>query len=97
VAEEEGQVMETNGNGWVRPVGIGVAILVLATAIIGSASNTILNSVNQRGTEVSVAAIKEDVDANTEKTEGIDVMAEQINDIKEDVGKILNALERRSQ
>jgi hypothetical protein len=86
--------METNGSGWVRPVGIGVAILVLATAIIGSASNTILNSVNQRGTEVSVAAIKEDVAENTAKTEGIDVMASQISDIKKDVGKILEKLNK---
>jgi hypothetical protein len=86
--------METNGSGWVRPVGIGVAIIVLGAAILGSASNTILNSVNQRGTEVAVANLKEDVDENTVKTEGIDVMAEQISDIKEDVGKILEKLNK---
>jgi hypothetical protein len=89
--------METNGSGWVKPVGIGVAVIVLATAILGSASNTILNSVNQRGTEVAVANLKEDVDENTEKTQGIDVMASQINDIKEDVGKIREFLEQRSE
>ena len=86
--------METNGNGWVRQVGIGVAVIVLATAILGSASNTILNSVNQRGTEVAVAHLKEDVEENTAKTEGIDVMAEQISDIKADVGKILEAINK---
>jgi D-arabinose 1-dehydrogenase-like Zn-dependent alcohol dehydrogenase len=86
--------METNGNGYVKSIGVGVAVLLLATAIIGSASNTIRNSVNQRGTEVTVVAIKEDVAANTEKTEGIDVMAEQISDIKDDVKKILKALDK---
>jgi hypothetical protein len=86
--------METNGNGYVKPIGIGVAIILLATAVIGSASNTIRNSVNQRGTEVTVATIKEDVESNTEKTEGIDVMAEQISDIKDDVKKILEKLNK---
>jgi hypothetical protein len=86
--------METNGNGYVKPIGIGVAIILLATAVIGSASNTIRNSVNQRGTEVTVAIIKEDVESNTEKTEGIDVMAEQISDIKDDVKKILEKLNK---
>jgi hypothetical protein len=89
--------METNGNGYVKPIGIGVAIILLATAVIGSASNTIRNSVNQRGTEVTVATIKEDVESNTEKTEGIDVMAEQISDIKDDVKKILEAIEQRHE
>jgi hypothetical protein len=88
--------METNGNGLVKSIGVGVAVILLATAIIGSASNTIRNSVNQRGIEVTVVAIKEDVDENTEKTQGIDVMASQINDIKEDVGKILEALKERN-
>jgi hypothetical protein len=86
--------METNGNGYVKPIGIGVAIILLATAVIGSASNTIRNSVNQRGLEVTVADIHEDVESNTEKTEGIDVMAEQISDIKDDVKKILEKLNK---
>jgi hypothetical protein len=86
--------METNGNGWIKPIFVGVAVLVLATAIIGSASNTISNSINHRGLSVAVAEIHDDVDSNTEKTEGIDVMAEQISDIKDDVKKILEALNK---
>jgi hypothetical protein len=86
--------METNGNGYIKPIFVGVAILLLATAIIGSSSNTIRNSVNLRGTEVILAVIKDDVEANTEKTEGIDVMAEQISDIKDDVKKILEKLNK---
>jgi hypothetical protein len=47
--------------------------------------------------QVTLESIKEDVDENTEKTQGIDVMASQINDIKEDVGKILEALKERNR
>ena len=86
--------METNGNGWVKPIVIGVAVIVLATAIIGSASNTIRNSVNQRGIEVTVSTVKEDVDEQKKAVAEIPVMASQINDIKDDVGKILDKLNK---
>jgi hypothetical protein len=39
--------METNGNGYVKPIGVGVAIILLATAVIGSATqstNVVLRS-----------------------------------------------------
>ena len=85
--------METNGNGWLKSVLIGVGIVVCSAAILGSAATTIsMNSVQEQ-----VHHIKEDVDENTEKTDGIDVMASQINEIKKDVGKILDALEERNR
>jgi hypothetical protein len=88
--------METNGNGngYVKPIGIGVAVIVLATAILGSASNTIMNSVDQRGVEVEVAHLKQEVEENTERTEGIDVMQKQVDIIEQAVGKILEKLEK---
>jgi uncharacterized protein YoxC len=81
-----------NGNGWVKPLLIAVGAIVLSAAIIGSAATT----VNLSKVQVTIETIKEDVDENTEKTQGIDVMASQINDIKEDVGKILEALKERN-
>jgi formiminotetrahydrofolate cyclodeaminase len=79
-----------NGNGWVKPILVGVGIIVLSAAIIGSAATT----VNLSNVQVTIEGIKEDVDENTERTQGIDVMASQINDIKEDVKKILEALNK---
>jgi hypothetical protein len=85
--------METNGNGYLKPVMIGVGIIVLSAAILGSAATT----VNQREMTVTLETVQEDVEANTEKTDGIDVMASQINDIKQDVGKILDKLEQHDE
>jgi formiminotetrahydrofolate cyclodeaminase len=81
-----------NGTGWVKPILVGVGIIVLSAAILGSAATT----VNLSNVQVTIESIKEDVDENTERTQGIDVMASQINDIKEDVGKILEALKERN-
>ncbi len=86
--------METNGNGWLKSIFVGVAVLVLATAIIGSASNTISNSINQSGLTVTVAELKEDISEQKANVAKIPVMDERIKDIKEDVGKILRALEK---
>jgi hypothetical protein len=81
----------SNGNGWVKPLLVAVGAIVLSAAILGSAATTM----NIHAMEVTIEDIKEDVDENTNKTQGIDVMASQINDIKEDVGKILEALKER--
>lgn len=80
-----------NGNGSVwATIGVGVAVIITAAAILGSAS-----TMNGQGKlEVTVATIKEDVDANTEKTSGIDVMQKQLNIIERDVGKILDKMEK---
>ena len=83
----------TNGNGWVKPILVGVAIAVLAAVIIGAGSNTVANSLSLSRQEVKVSTIETSVADNTKKTEGIDVMASQINDIKQDVGKILDKME----
>ncbi len=83
-----------NGNGWVKPVLIGVAVLVLASAVIGSTTNTIANSIGRRGLEVEVQAIKEDIDEQNDAVKKIPVMASQIKDIKADVGKILEELRK---
>ena len=86
--------METNGNGLMKSIFVGVAVLVLATAIIGSASNTISNSINQSGLTVTVAELKEDISEQKANVAKIPVMDERIKDIKEDVGKILEALKK---
>jgi Tfp pilus assembly protein PilO len=78
-----------NGNGYVRPILIGVAILVIGAAVIGSATTT----VNQRELVVTVATLKEDVDEQKVNVAKIPVMNERIKDIKEDVGKILRKME----
>ena len=88
------RIRSTLRNSWTRPLLIGLAVLVLGAAVVGSTSNTIANTVGIGRLEVKVETIKEDVDENSEVVQGIDVMAEQINDIKEDVGKILEALKK---
>ncbi len=86
-----------NGNGWLKTILVGVATLVLGAAIIGSASNTINNSLNQRGFEVSLNAVKEDVYDQKSAVAKIPVMDERIKDIKDDVKKILEALARKEK
>ena len=86
--------METNGNGWFKPISIGVAVIVVAAAILGSAGNTFSNSIHAATQDVNIAVIKEDIKEQQELTKGIDVMAEQINDIKENVQTILRKLDK---
>ena len=83
-----------NGNGWVKPVLIGVAIFVLGAVIVGSGTTTIANTVARAGMEVQVNELKADVDEQKANVAKIPVMDERIKDIKEDVGKILNVLEK---
>ncbi len=85
---------EINGNGLLKPILVGVAILVLAAVIIGSTSTTVANSIDQRGMQVELKAVKERVDAQSASVAKIPVMDERIKDIKEDVGKILEALNK---
>lgn len=84
--------MNGNGNGWLKPVFIGVAILVCAAAIVGAGSNSISNSVNQRGIEVKLEAVEKEVIEQGKAVSKIDVMDERIKDIKDDVRKILAKL-----
>ena len=83
-----------NGNGWVKPILIGVAIFVLGAVIVGSGTATIANTVAQGRTEVTVSTLKEDVDENSKKTDGIDVMATQISGIQSDVREILDKMDK---
>lgn len=83
-----------NGNGWLRPILIGIAIMVVGAAIVGSTSNSFNNSINQRGLEVKLDGVKENLNEQKEAVKRIPVMAEQIKDIKDDVGKILEKLDK---
>ena len=83
-----------NGSGWAKPILIGVAIFVLGAVIVGSGTATIANTVAQGRTEVTVSTLKEDVDENSKKTDGIDVMATQISSIQSDVKEILDKMDK---
>jgi hypothetical protein len=86
--------METNGNGYLKPIVVGVAIFVLGAVIVsaggGSINNTIVNSQQQ----VQVDNLEADMAEQKASVAKIPVMDERIKDIKEDVGKILQALEK---
>ena len=83
-----------NGNGWLKTLSVTVAGIVLAAVIVGAGATSIATSVNQRGLEVKVENVTADVDANTTRTEGIDVMQKQVDIIERDVGKILEKLDK---
>jgi len=83
--EKEGSTM--------KAVVVGVSIFVMGAAIVGAAGNTIANSMNQRTIQAVLREHEEDIKEQQQVTKSIDVMAEQIADIKEDVGKILKKLE----
>lgn len=87
--------INVNGNGWLKPILIGVSIFVLGAAIIGSASNTFSNSMALAQQEVKVEVLEEDVDEQKAAVAKIPVMDERIKDIKEDVKKVLDALGNR--
>ncbi len=82
------------GNGWVKPVIVGIAIFVLGAVIIGSGTSTIANTVGRNVLQVELQAVKERVDEQRASVAKIPVMDERIKDIKEDVGKILEALNK---
>ncbi len=86
--------METSGNGLVKTLVIGVAVLVLAAVIIGSGTSTIANTIGRNVLEVEINTVKQRVDEQATNVAKIPVMDERIKDIKEDVGKILEALNK---
>ncbi len=81
-----------NGNGWIKQILVGIGIIVVSAAIVGSASNTFSNSVAQRGLEVKVSSLEKEVVEQGEVVSKVDVMDERIKDIKDDVRKILAVL-----
>jgi uncharacterized membrane-anchored protein YhcB (DUF1043 family) len=82
------------GNGWVKPVIVGVAIFVLGVVIVGSTTSTIANTVGRNVLQVEVKTLKEDVDEQKANVAKIPVMASQITDIKADVRLILEKLNK---
>ena len=84
-----------NGNGWLKPILIGVAILVLGAVIIGSTSSTYSNSMAIGIQSVQLAEVKDDVDEQKANVAKIPVMDERIKDIKDDVKKVLDWIERQ--
>ena len=84
-----------NGNGWVRPVLIGVAIFVLGSVIVGSTSTTIANTVARRGIEVQLSTNTKEIVKQEAAVAKIPVMAEQIKDVKKDVTEVLRILRKK--
>lgn len=82
-----------NGNGWIKYL-IGVAILVTGAVIIGSGTTTIANTVGQKVLEVQVSTNTGEIKEQKDAVSKIPVMAVQISEIKEDVGKILDKLDK---
>ena len=80
-----------NGNGsiWVT-IGCGVAVLITAAAILGTAST----AGEQGKLKVRVTNIEADVDVNTKRTDSLDVMQKQVDIIEQNVGKILDKMDK---
>ena len=86
--------METNGNGWIKPIVIGISVFVLGAVVVGAGGGTIKNTITNHEQQVELAGIKERVDEQRAAVAKIPVMDERIKGIQEDVGKILDELGR---
>jgi Tfp pilus assembly protein PilN len=86
--------METNGNGWLKPIMIGVAIVVLSTVVVGAGGGTIQNTITNHEQQVQVDALKSQVDEQRQSIAKIPVMDERVKGIQEDVRDILDALKK---
>jgi hypothetical protein len=88
--------METtgNGNGYMKPVVIGVAVFVLGAVIVGAGGTSVKNTVVNHEQQVQIDTTKEDMAEQKAAVAKIPVMDERIKDIKEDVAKILEALKK---
>ena len=78
-----------NGN-TLSYIGSGIAVIVIAAALLGSFAE----AGDQGKLEVTVAEVVKDVAANTAVVQGIDVMQKQVDTIEENVGKILDKLNK---
>jgi hypothetical protein len=87
-------IMNGNGNGWVRPIVVGISVLVLGAVIVGAGGGTIKNTIINTAQQVQVDALKEHVAEQRAAVAKIPVMDERIKGIQEDVGKILRKLEK---
>ena len=88
--------METNGNGWVKPIVVGISVFVLAAVIVGAGGGTIKNTITNHEQQVQVDALKERVDEQRQSISKIPVMDERIKGIQEDVRDILDALKKEN-
>jgi hypothetical protein len=89
--------METGDTGYTKAIVVGVAILVLGGVVLGAGGGTIKNTIVNSAQQIEVDNLKQDMLEQKVNVAKIPVMDERIKDIKEDVGKILNALEQRSE
>ena len=86
--------METNGNGYTKPIVIGLSILVLGAVVVGAGGGTIKNTIVNSSQQIEVDNLKQDMAEQKADIAKIPVMDERIKDIKEDVGKILEMLNK---
>ncbi len=83
-----------NENGWLKPILVGVAILVLGAAVVGSAKNTFSNSLAIGKQEVKVGVLEAGVAEQRAAVSKIPVMDERIKVIQRDVRKILDKMDK---
>lgn len=86
--------METNGNGYTKPIVIGVSIFILGAVVVGAGGGTIKNTIVNSSQQIEVDNLKQDMAEQKADIAKIPVMDERIKDIKEDVGKILEMLNK---
>jgi hypothetical protein len=91
--------METTegGNGVAKAIIVGVSILVLGAVVVGAGAGSINNTIVNNTQQVEVDSLKQDMLEQKASVAKIPVMDERIKDIKDDVGKILQALKDRSK
>ncbi len=86
--------MESNGNGYTKAIVVGVSILVLGAVVIGAGGGTIKNTIVNTAQQIELDNVKDDMSEQKADIAKIPVMDERIKDIKEDVGKILDMLNK---
>jgi hypothetical protein len=88
--------METNesGNGMTKLIVVGVAIVVLGGVVLGAGGGTIKNTIVNTAQQIEVDNLKDDMQEQKASVAKIPVMDERIKDIKDDVAKILDKLNK---
>jgi hypothetical protein len=88
--------METNesGNGMTKLIVVGVAIVVLGGVVLGAGGGTIKNTIVNTAQQIEVDNLKADMQEQKASVAKIPVMDERIKDIKDDVAKILDKLNK---
>jgi hypothetical protein len=91
--------METteSGNGYAKAIIVGVSILVLGAVVVGAGAGSITNTIVNNTQQVEITGLQQDMLEQKASVAKIPVMDERIKDIKDDVGKILQALKDRSK